>query len=339
MMTKTFWQTPAAGAIKNLRLKTEELLPLKSDQIRIKTKAIGLNFADVFALAGLYSAAPKGAFTPGLEFAGVVMEIGEQVQNFKVGDSVMGGTRFGGYSSVIDIEPHYCLPLPEGWTFAEGAAYLVQTLTAYYALKSLGAVQAEQNVLIHSAAGGVGLQAMKICQKLNANPIGTVGNQEKKAFLNQLGFEQVIVRSGNLPQAVQQILAGNDLHLVLDAIGGKIQRQSYELLAPMGRMVVFGAAQFTPGKNRPNYLKSLWKYITKPSYDAMKMIKENKSVLGFNLILLWDQIEMFRALVTEFNELGLEPPHVGRSFAFEEAPAAIEYLRSGQSIGKVVLAF
>ncbi len=336
-MIRTIWQTNSAGSIKNLVLRTDIMKSLKADQIRIETKAVGLNFADIFALVGLYSATPKGTFTPGLEFSGIVEEVGQQVTTFQVGDAVIGLTRFGGYSTVIDVKAEFCSLLPEGWSFAEGAAFPVQTLTAYYALKSLGDVKADQNVLIHSAAGGVGLQAMKICQKIGANPIGTVGNEQKKEFLAQSGFDKVIVRTKNFPQEVRKILAENELHLVLDAIGGKIQKQSYDLLAAMGRLIVFGAAEFTPAKNRPKYIKSIIKYLRRPHYDVMKMINANKSVMAFNLIWLTDKVDLFHSLLDEIKQLKLDPPHVGRTFPFEEAHPAIEHLRSGKSLGKVLL--
>lgn len=336
-MNRKVWRTSRAGAIDRLRLMEEALPELLSGTVRIETKAVGLNFADIFALTGLYSATPQGSFIPGLEFSGVVQTTGSETTSFRAGDRIMGVTRFGGYSSVIDIEPAYCVPIPGEWSFAQGAAFLAQTLTAWYALKELGNIQPGRNVLIQSAAGGVGLRAMQICRKVGATPIGTVRNSAKKEFLRQLGFEKVIIRDRDFSLQVKQQLNGGDLHLVLEAIGGNDFRRCYDLLAPTGRLIVFGAAEFTPGKNRPRYIPSTFRYLRRPKLDPLRMISDNKSVMAFNLIWLWSRLDVLGSLLNEIQALQLDPPFVGKEFPFHDAPAALEFLRSGQSVGKVVL--
>ena len=335
MSTFRFWQTPRAGNMARLTLHTGNLPALADNHVRIKVHAVGLNFADIFALTGLYSATPQGAFIPGLEFAGEVQEVGQQTQGVAVGDRVMGVTRFGGYTSVIDSEADYLIPLPPQWDYAQGAAWPAQTLTAWYALTHLGALQAVQQVLIHSAAGGVGLQAMKLAQALGARPTGTVGSEEKASWLRQQGFEDVLVRKADFARQLQRDERGFDL--VLDAIGGRVQSASFDALNPMGRLVVFGAAEFTPSHNRPNYLKAAWRYLRRPRYDVMEMISSNRSVLAFNLIWLWEQKDRMQALLEELQTIALPPPHVGHRFAFDDAHGALALLRSGQSVGKVVL--
>jgi len=335
MSTFRYWQTPRAGNMARLTLYTGNLPALADNHVRIKVHAVGLNFADIFALTGLYSATPQGAFIPGLEFAGEVQEVGQQTQGVAVGDRVMGVTRFGGYTSVIDSEADYLIPLPPQWDYAQGAAWPAQTLTAWYALTHLGALQADQQVLIHSAAGGVGLQTMKLAQALGARPTGTVGSEEKASWLRQQGFADVLVREADFARQLQRDERRFDL--VLDAIGGRVQSASFDALNPMGRLVVFGAAEFTPSHNRPNYLKAAWRYLRRPRYDVMEMISSNRSVLAFNLIWLWEQKDRMQALLEELQTIALPPPHVGHRFAFDDAHGALALLRSGQSVGKVVL--
>lgn len=332
-MHRRVWKTPKAGNLARLSLQDEPLNELAHHQVRVQVRAVGLNFADIFALTGLYSATPKGAFTPGLEFSGVVLESHDPA--FSVGDRVMGVTRFGGYASVIDSEPEYLTPLPDDWDFPMGAAYLVQTLTAYYALTELGALKPAARVLIHSAAGGVGLQAMKLVRAMGAFPVGTVSSEKKQTFLKAQGYTDVLLRRGSFSDT----LAANNqsFDLVLDGVGGEVQMASFDWLAPMGRLVVFGAAEFTPGAKRPNYLKAAWKYLRRPKYDVMDMISENKSVMAFNLIWLWEQVDYLTQLISDMQTFEIAPPHVGHIFSFEEAPLAIECLRQGHSIGKVVL--
>ena len=329
------WKTPKAGAIERLVLSEESLPALKEGEVRIAVKAVGLNFADIFALTGLYSATPKGAFIPGLEFSGTIEAVAPGVGNLKVGDKVMGVTRFGGYASHIHSASQYLQALPQDWSFEQGAAYLVQTLTAWYALMELGQFKKHHHVLVHSAAGGVGLQAMKLVRALGGRVTGTVSSQAKVEFLKQQGFNQILVREANFStQLSEQNL---QFDLVLDAIGGQVQKASFDALNPMGRLVVFGAAQFTPGKNRPNYLKAVWQYLSRPKYDVMEMISDNKSVMAFNLIWLWQQVPIMNALIEDMQKIEISPPHVGHVFKFDKAHQAIQCLRSGNTQGKVVL--
>ena len=330
-----YWHTPKAGSLSRLSLQEKASGPLEQTQVRIRVEAVGLNFADIFALTGLYSATPEGPFIPGLEFAGTVVECGAQCQRFQIGDRVMGVTRFGGYTTQIDSDPDYLMPLPNAWSPAQGAAWPVQTLTAWYALTRLGAVQPGHQVLVHSAAGGVGLQAMKLCDTLGANPVGTVSSQGKADWLKQQGFAQVMVRE----KAFQQQLQREEKHfdLVLDAIGGAVQKASFEALNPMGRLVVFGAAEFTPSGQRPDYLRALWRYLKRPRYDVMDMISSNRSVLAFNLIWLWEQKKDMQTLLQELAGVTIAPPHVGHQWDFAQAHEALALLQSGRTIGKVVL--
>lgn len=332
---RVFWQTPKAGDISRLEQKSAPLGALPADRLRVDVRAIGLNFADIFALTGLYSATPTGAFTPGLEFSGTVSECGADTSGFAPGDRVMGVTRFGGYASVIDSEPDTLIPLPHGWDFTRGAAWPAQTLTAWYALTRLGALRPGQQVLVHSAAGGVGLQAMKLARALGGEPVGTVGNRDKVSAVSEQGFDRVLVREKDFARQLRREGLGFDL--VLDAIGGAVQQASFDALKPMGRLVVFGAAEFTPTGRRPNYLRAAWRYLRRPRYDVMDMISSNRSVLAFNLIWLWEQKAEMRALLAELQAVPLAPPLVGHRFPFGDAHAALALLRSGRSVGKVVL--
>lgn len=331
------WRIPKAGDLAELALVEEPLSALAPTAVRVDVRAVGLNFADLLALTGLYSAAPTASFVPGIELAGVVSEVGSAVTGFAVGDRVMGSVKFGAYATVVDVDADRLQPLPVGWRFAEGAAFFVQSFSAWYAIRHLGNAQPGQRALIHAAAGGVGLQAVRICNKLGIEVIGTVGSASKVAFLQQQGVDEVWVREPDFAGQLNRELRGRPLHLVLDAIGGKVQQASYAALAPTGRLICYGTTVFAPGERKMRKFRMLIEYLRRPRYDALAMISENKAVMAFNLMWLWEQRGFFDALLHELRELDLPPPHVGREFAFDQAPAALEYLRSGQSVGKVVL--
>jgi NADPH:quinone reductase-like Zn-dependent oxidoreductase len=337
-LKRQVYRMPKAGSIKNLKLVTEVLEEPKPDEVTVKVKAIGLNFADIFAMQGLYSATPPGSFIPGLEFSGEIIAVGEAVTEWKAGDKVMGATKFGGYVSHINIHHRYVLPLPSNWSFEEGAGFLVQGLTAYYALTALGNLQRGMTVLIHSAAGGVGIMANRICKKFDAYTIGTVGNAKKVDFLLcKEGYDEVIVRDDDFYKKLMSALGTRPLQLIMECIGGKVLMQGWKAMAPMGRMVAYGSASFTSHGDKPNYLKLVWKYLKRPKIDPLRLPTQNKSLMGFNLIYLYEQTDMMHEMLNELQALQLQPQHVGHAFEFEEMHKAIHLFQKGETVGKVVV--
>jgi alcohol dehydrogenase len=326
-----------AGNLKNLKIVEENLPDPSESEVTVEVRAIGLNFADVFAIWGLYSATPPGQFTPGLEYSGVIAKVGKNVTNVKVGDKVMGVTRFGAYTTHLNIDSRYVIPLPSGWSFEEGASYLVQVLTAYYGLLNLGDLQKGMTVLIHSAAGGVGVLANRIAKKFDAYTIGTVGSASKLRRLEEEGYDKGIVRGKDFEQKLKTALDGRELNLVMECIGGEIFKIGFKTLAPQGRMVIYGAAQYAHPGNRPNYLKLLWKFLRRPMVDAQNLAEENKGVLGFNLIYLYENSDLMHDLLAELSDLNLKKPIVGHTFSFENLPDAVRLFKSGKTMGKVVI--
>lgn len=326
-----------AGDIRRLQIAEETLPEPGEGEVCVEVASIGLNFADVFAIWGLYSATPKEAFIPGLEYAGRVLKVGSGVDRWKPGDRVMGVTRFGAYATHLNIGQGYLLALPENWDFSTGASYLVQVLTAYYGLTHLGNLQAGQHVLIHSAAGGVGILANRIARKLGATTLGSVGSDRKVSFCLQEGYDRVIVRDKHFGDRLSEALDGRPLNLIMECIGGKVLEQGYQQLAPQGRMVVYGSAHYATRSDRPNVLRLLWQFLQRPRLDPQKMIEQNRGVLGFNLIYLYERESLMHELLLELETLQLEPPFVGHRFDFEKLPEAVRFFQSGQSMGKVVV--
>ena len=347
--SRDVWRIDRAGSLDRLTRRTEEIPDPSRGQARVAVKAIGLNFADIFACLGLYSATPKGSFIPGLEFAGIVEEIapaadGDEPHVIRAGDGVVGMTRFGGYATAINASARYLRPIRPGWSFAEAAAYPAQGLTAWYGLVRLGALERGDVVLLQSAAGGVGLNALEILRALGARAIATVGQDAKRQWLIEhrgLVSDQVIVRdrrgfAAQLDVALASIGA-KGFDLVFDAIAGPFFQPAYDRLRPEGRLVTYGAADFMPAGVRANHLRLAWQYLRRSRVDPLHMISANRSVMGFNLIWLWDRAERLAAAYDELDALITAPPIVGRRFAFADAHAAMRHLQSGASIGKVVL--
>lgn len=336
-MKRIVYRIKKAGSISNLRLQKEDIGTPENDEVIVKVHAIGLNFADIFALQGLYSATPDGSFIPGLEYAGEIIDAGKNVSDIKIGDRVLGVTRFGAYTDHIKINNKYVSKLPGGWSFEEGAAFPVQVLTAFYALVNLGNLQPGQTVLIHSAAGGVGIWANRIAKKLGALTIGVVGNANKLGTLKDEGYDKSMVRSGSFYDDALKISDGSKPDLVLECIGGRIFRDSYKLLNEQGRMIVYGAAHFGNSRPRPDKLVALIKFLRRPKIDPMLMMRENKSVMGFNLIWLFEKAELFQQSLEEIYTLQLKKPLIGHKFTFNNMPDALKLFQSGSTTGKVVI--
>lgn len=327
-----------AGNLKNLKKTKSELPPPAANEVQIAIKAIGLNFADVFAIWGMYSATPKGVFIPGLEYSGIITAVGNEVSQHKPGDRVMGVTRFGAYTTHLNIGAEYAIALPAEWNFAEGAAYLVQVLTAYYGLVNLGNLQSDYTVLVHSAAGGVGIFAGRLAIALGAKrTIASVGNQDKVAFCKSEGYHDVIVRGKDFGAQLDELLQGEGINLIMECIGGEVLKAGYDRLAPEGRSVVYGQAHYAKPGDRPNYLSVIWKFLRRPKIDPQKMIELNKGILGFNLIYLYERSTLLHQLLADISQLNIGKPKVGHEFAFDDLPAAIRLFQTGKTMGKVIV--
>lgn len=329
--------TVSPGSLKNLELRSEQLPPPSPGEVQVAVRAVGLNFADVFAIWGLYKAAPKETFTPGLEYAGVVERVGEGVSRYRPGDRVMGITRFGGYTTGLNIHEDYVVRIPADWSFATGAAYLVQTITAYYGLFNLGALEKGQNVLIHSIAGGVGLQALKIAKAMGCFVVGTVGDAAKVELARANGCDRVLVRGNNFERELREALDARPLHLVFDTVGGRYFTIPWRMLAPMGRLIVVGSSRYASVGNRPNILHMLRHFLTRPKIDPQNLPEQNRGLFGFNLIYLYERIDLLPGILQHLETLHLSPPHVGHVFPFEQMREAITLFQGGKTKGKVVL--
>jgi len=344
---RTVWRLPRAGSLDRLQRRDEPLPDPGPGEARVRVEAIGLNFADLFAAQGLYSATPNGSFIPGLECAGILEAADPGFpadRGLSVGDPVIALTRFGAYATAINVGAAYLRPVPAGWSAVQAAAWPVQGLTAWYGLVPLGNVQRGSIVLVQSAAGGVGLLALDILDALGARPLAVVGLEAKRRYLvEQRGMspETIVVRDARrfgaqLDQSLAA-LGATGFDCVLDAVLGPTFRPAFDRLRPEGRYVLFGAAEFMSRGARPDYVRLALDYLRRPRLDPLAMISDNRSLMAFNLIWLWDHADRLPAAYAELEQLTPRPPHVGAVLPFDRAPEALRLLQGGGTIGKVVL--
>ena len=313
----------------------------RAGEVRIRVRAVGINFADIMARLGLYPDAPKLPAVVGYEVAGDVDQVGDGVSRAP-GERVFAVTRFGGYSDVVCVPERSAFPLPAGASYEEGAAIPVNYLTAYQMLVQMGSLKKGERVLVHSAAGGVGLAAIDIANVYGAEVLGTA-SPSKHGLLRERGVRHAIDYRGQDYEAeVKRLTAGKGVHVVLDAMGGDHWKKGYRCLAPTGRLVMFGLSSAATGKTR-SILSFLRTLVSIPffSFPPPKLINDNKALVGVNLGHMWDEEELLRAWMTRILEWyaeGKVKPTVGKTFAFADAAAAHHYIQDRQNVGKVVLA-
>ena len=226
----------------------------KPGEVLIRVRAIGVNFADLLQRMGLYPNAPKPPFVPGLEVAGVVEKISEVGRpkssvNLRPGDAVAALTRFNAYAEWVAVPAEQAYPLPQGMSFEDAAAIPVNYLTAYHSMFTMGNLQPGDRILIHGAAGGVGIAAVQLARARGLVIFGTASGP-KQEFLRKIGVDHPIdYEKADVVEAVRKF-APDGIEMVMDAIGGKSFSQSYKCLGPTGRLVVYGfsAASGSSGK-------------------------------------------------------------------------------------------
>ncbi len=305
--------------------------------ILVRVKAAGINFADLFARQGLYPDAPKPPFTPGLEVSGVIERVGAEVREFQEGQRVMAIVRSGGYAEKARVPASQAVPVPDGMDFQQAAALPINYLTAYHMLVYMGNVRRGERVLIHAAAGGVGIAAVQLCKIAGAEIFGTA-SAAKFDFLRAQGVQHTIdYRTQDFEEEVRGLTGGEGVDIVLDAVGGESFQKSYNLLRPAGRLMVFGFSAGMTGLDR-SYIKAAPQFLRIPKFDPLQMMRENRAVIGVHIGHLEPQTlsEEYAALLHHFAE-GRIRPCIDKTFPLDQAPAAHLYLHERKNIGKVLL--
>jgi len=313
-------------------------------EVLVETAGIGVNFADVVVRLGLYPSAKKYVgwpITPGFEFSGRVVGLGEGVADLALGDAVYGVTRFGAYASHVVVPRRQLFAAPSTVPLAHAGAIPVPFLTAYYALVMLGGAGPGKKVLVHSAAGGVGSAAVQMARALGCSVVAVVGSPHKVEAVRALGADVVIDKSTEQLFRVAAEAAGEGFDLVLDANGYETLRGSYRSLRPTGKLIVYGAhSMLSRGSARPNWLKLAWTFLRTPWFSPLSLTNENKSILAFNLSYLFEERELLETAMTrigawfESGALGL--PRV-QEYPFSEVQQAHAALQSGKTIGRLLL--
>jgi NADPH:quinone reductase-like Zn-dependent oxidoreductase len=314
-----------------------------SDEVRIAVRAAGINFADLMARSGVYPDAPKPPCVIGYEVAGEVESVGESVTDFAVGDRVLAGSRFGGYAELVSVPTGQVVALPERLSFEQGAAFPVNYSTAYAALVIMGGLAGNDRVLIHAAAGGVGIAATQVAKGIGAEIFGTASASKHDAIRAQGVDHPIDYRNADFAEEAMKITGGTGLDVIIDAVGPSSFKKDYEILRPGGRVIMYGLSEVQTGdtRNIPAVLKGLVRMplATMPWWKSLQVMNENKGVFGLNMLKWWDDEGLDRALepLSEGLERGDYEPVVAEAFPFERAADAHAMIAERRNVGKVVL--
>jgi NADPH2:quinone reductase len=229
--------------LDSLRVVEMPTPKIAANECLIEVMATGINFAELELTRGRYQVGKEPPFIMGFEAAGVVREVGSSVRNVKVGDRVTAIASSGGYAQYATAVAQMAIPIPEGLTYAEATTIPIQGITAHLLLTQVAKLQPTESLLIQAAAGGVGTYLVQLAKIIGVHKvIALVGSREKMALVKALGADVVVDTSeADWPEKVRSTTDGVGVNVVLEAAGGELGKQSLGLLAPFGRMILFGA--------------------------------------------------------------------------------------------------
>jgi NADPH2:quinone reductase len=298
--------------------------PPGAGEIQVRIEARGVQYVDVLMLAGKYQFRPEPPFIPGAEAAGHVVAVGPSVTGFAIGDAVMSRHTLGAFAELGNAKAVLCDKVPAGLTMAQAGVFRGAYTTAYHALLQRGRLKAGEWVLVHGAAGGIGIAAIQVAKAFGAKVVATAGSDEKrKACLEEGADHAIDYRSGFIDR-VKELTGGRGVDIVYDPIGDKVAEESLRCLAWGGRLLILGFLGGGPTNIKSNYL--LIKGI-----DAIGV-----RIGGLNEADPQLAIANMTALIA-LAEQGRLRPRISHTFRLDQAAAALEAVIDRAVIGKAVL--
>jgi len=315
-----FYRLGGAEVMESREVPKPELRP---GTIVVKNHVIAINFGDILFLRGEYLVKPVFPDTPGMEAAGVVDSVAPDVKDIAPGARV-AYIGMGAYAEYTRIRRSRAIPLPDFMGFEQGAAFPIAVLTAWHLLHTCHQTAREQTVIVHSAAGGVGIAAVQIAKAAGARVFGTVSSDDKVALVREFGADEVInYATLDFAEEAMRLTGGRGVDLILDAVGKPTLVKGLGCLAPFGHLIIYGRAGGIPDPVNPMAL----------SGKALK-------ISGFAVPMVYAMHDIHRRGLEDVYRLAREgrlTVPIGRKFALADAAEAMRYLQSRQSVGKLLL--
>jgi NADPH2:quinone reductase len=312
------------GPPERLRLETFPSKPVGAGEVRVAIRAAGINFPDILMVAGEYQLKPELPFTPGVEAAGDVVEVGAGVQGVSIGDRVIVRMRHGAYTDEAVVAQTQLVRLPSTFDYAEGATFLAAYGTAYHGLVDRGQLREGEVLLVHGAGGGVGLAAVETGKLLGATVIAAASSEEKLAVAKAKGADHLLLYSREpFRDAVKRITGGRGADVVFDPVGGQIFEDSIRCIAWGARILVIG---FTGGIGLARTNLLLIKGASVLGVRAGEAVRRNPALGDVRLQQL-----------VEWAEQGKIRPNVSHRLPLAEFARAMRLLIERKAIGRVAL--
>lgn len=313
------------GEAEDMKVEDAAAPDMIEGGVRIAVKAAGVNFADTLMVKGEYQVRPPFPFSPGLEVAGEVIECAPGVKGIQAGDRVMAMVHYGGYATEAVAPAGDVVKIPDTMDYTIAAGFPIVYGTSHIGLVEKLKLRAGETLLVHGAAGGVGLTAVEIGKLLGATVIATAGGRDKLAVAQKYGADHLIdYRTEDIRERVKQLTDGRGADAVYDPVGGSAFDASLRATAQMGRILVVGFASGTVPQIPANIL--LVKNISVIGYywGAHRKLAPELVRRSFSTLLDWYEADKLR-------------PHVSHTFDLSNAAEAMAMLKSRKSTGKVVL--
>jgi NADPH2:quinone reductase len=307
---------------------------VKDNQVLVRTKYAGVNYADLLARQGLYSWSTKRPYILGFEASGIVEEVGKNVSQIAVGDKVIAAAQNGGYAELTAVDEKLALHYPDHFNFKEAAAYIATWGTAWIALYEMARVRSGERLLVQAAAGGVGTSAVLLGQALGMEVFGTASTQEKRDFIETLGATALTYENFDID------LIDKPPNCVIETIGGDVYKRSNICLAPMGRIVLVGGSGIQVNKWNPLSWYKAWRAL--PRTNIGKVIKYSKAFMGLHIGRLIPLLDQMQPSLTKLNQIVTEngfKPIIkdDQIFSLDQVSAAHQFIHDRKNIGKVLL--
>ncbi len=321
-------QLTGFNGVESLELVTIPIPKLQEDEVLIKVKAAGINYAEVEQIQGNYLTFGKELpFVMGFEVAGEIIEIGTNVKNAAVGDKVTGFSVSGGFAEYSTAKADSLIPIPAGLTYGQATTIPIQGMTAYTMLKYLVLPTAPESILIQAAAGGVGLYLVQLAKHFGIKKvIALASSEDKLALVKSLGADVVInYSSADWSEQIKEATDGKGVDVVLQMLLGKIGEESFKLAAPNGKIILFGSKNYNDTISTEQIRQLIWQNQTLTGFanPALPIEKIAESLPEFVTIISSGKIKIF----------------ADHEYKIEEAKEAFEALASRKTIGKVFFAF
>ncbi|XP_077068332.1 synaptic vesicle membrane protein VAT-1 homolog [Siphateles boraxobius] len=328
------------GGYDKVKLQVKKGKPaLKSGEVMVRVKMCGLNFADLMARQGLYDRLPSPPVSPGMECSGIIEAVGEDVTDRKVGEKVLVLNRSGLWQEVVVVATTHTFLMPEGMSFEEAAALPVNYITAYMMLFDFGHLRPNQSILVHMAAGGVGIAATQLCKTVNDVTVFGTASASKHEVISQGGVTHPIdYRTRDYVEEIRKI-SPKGLDIVLDPLGGSDTHKGYNLLKPMGKLISYGAANMLAGQKK-NLFAVAKTWYQQFSVHTLSLIQGNRSVCGFHLGYLDSESELIAqamAVIMDLYKQGKIKPRIDSTYHLEQVGDAMRRMQERHNIGKIIL--